>query len=215
MAITIREAGPDDALFLSWVMLTASRSHVSCGVWEHFVDGSEDDCLAFLKMMAVTRIPHLCHHLTFTVAEQDGRPIAGLCGYDPENMGMMAFTQALPEVFEKMGWGKEDQEAAFMRMKSFLDCMPDETPGSWILENVAAIPEVRRQGIISKLLTDMVEKGKLKGFKRAQIGVFIGNTPARGAYEKCGFRFVDEKRTPEFETDYGDSGMARLIWKFN
>lgn len=215
MAITIREAESKDALFLSWVMLTASRSHLSCGPWEHFVGGSEDDCLTFLKMLAITEIPHLFHHLTFIVAEQDGRPIAGLSGYDPEDMGTISLMQALPEVFEKIGWGKSDQKAASMRMKSFYDCIPDETPGSWIIENVAAIPEVRRQGIIGKLLADMIEKGRLKGFKKAQIGVFIGNTPARSAYEKYGFRFVDEKRTPEFEADYGAAGIARLLLHFS
>ncbi len=215
MALTIREAESKDALFLSWVMLSASRSHLSYGPWEHFVGGSEDDCLAFLKMLVVTKIPHLFHHSTFMVAEQDGRPIAGLSGYAPEDLGIIEFMQALPEVFEKMGWDKSDQKAASMRMKSFYDCIPDETPGTWIIENVATIPEVRRQGIISKLLTNMIEKGKFKGFKKAQIGVFIGNTPARGAYEKCGFRFTDEKRTPEFETDYGDAGIARLLWEFS
>lgn len=215
MTISIREARPDDASFLAWVMLAATRSHLSYGLWEHFVSGSEENCRAFLRMISITKIPHLFHHMTFLVAEEDRQSIAGLSCYDPTSFGMMAFVQALPEAFDKMGWSKADRKAALERIKPYLSCMPDDVPDAWIIESVAAVPEVRRRGIISMLLHEAIVRGKSKGFKRAQIGVFTGNTPARNAYGKCGFRFEDEKRTPEFEAAYGDYGIARLLLEFD
>jgi hypothetical protein len=58
MKIDIRPAGPDDAQFLAWVMLTATRSHLNYGVWEHFVGGTEQDCLSFLNCIATTQQSH-------------------------------------------------------------------------------------------------------------------------------------------------------------
>ncbi|HCI29212.1 MAG TPA: GNAT family N-acetyltransferase [Lachnospiraceae bacterium] len=214
MSISIREARSEDASFLAWVMLAATRSHLPHGLWEHFVGGSEEDCLAFLSMVSLTKIPHLFHHETFLIAEEDGQSIAGLSCYDPTSLGMMAFVQALPEVFDKMGWTKEEQKAALVRIQPYLSCMPDDAPDAWIIESVAAVPEVRRRGIISMLLHEAIARGKARGFKRAQIGVFTGNTPARNAYGKSGFIFEDEKHSPEFETAYGDHGIARLLLEF-
>lgn len=94
MAITIRQARPDDASFLAWVMLAATRSHLSYGLWEHYVGGSAQDCLAFLEKIAVTEMPHLFHHTTFVLAEENGSPVAGSSGYDPKALGMTAFGAA-------------------------------------------------------------------------------------------------------------------------
>jgi ribosomal protein S18 acetylase RimI-like enzyme len=215
MTIAIREAGPDDASFLAWVMLAASRSHLAYGLWEHFVSGSEENCLAFLRMISITKMPHLFHYTTFLIAEDDGKSVAGLSCYDPSTLGMVAFSQALPEVFEIMGWTTEDQKAAGRRIKPYLQCMADDAPNTWIIESVAAVPEMRRHGIINMLLHEAIARGKAKGFKRAQISVFTGNTPARNAYEKCGFRFADEKHTPVFEALCGDYGIARLLLEFD
>ncbi|MBN1662386.1 MAG: GNAT family N-acetyltransferase [Deltaproteobacteria bacterium] len=84
---------------------------------------------------------------------------------------------------------------------------------AWVM--LAAVQKVRRRGIISLLLQEAIDRGKAKGFKKAQIGVFIGNMPARKAYEKAGFRFVDDKRTPEFKATYGDEGIARLVMEYD
>jgi ribosomal protein S18 acetylase RimI-like enzyme len=56
-----------------------------------------------------------------------------------------------------------------------------------------------------------MEKGKQQGLHRAQINIYIGNTPAQLAYEKHGFGILDEKRDPIFEEQIGAPGMARLV----
>jgi ribosomal protein S18 acetylase RimI-like enzyme len=215
MTILIREARSEDASFLAWVMLAATRSHLPYGLWEHFVGGSEEECLSFLRMISLTNTPHLFHHDTFLIAQEDGQSVAGLSCYDPTSLGMLAFVKALPEVFDKMGWSKSLRKAALVRIQPYLSCTPDDVPDTWIIESVAVVPEARRRGIISMLLHECIARGKAKGFKRAQISVFIGNHPARNAYGKCGFKFEDEKHSAEFEAAYGDRGIARLLLEFN
>jgi ribosomal protein S18 acetylase RimI-like enzyme len=211
MNIYIRSARPDDVPFLSWVMLTASRSHLNYGIWEHYVGGTEQDCLSFLSLVATTQKPHLFHNSTFIVAEVNGQKVAALSGYDPRVLGMKVFGQALPKVFQKLEWSMDDQKAAVERYRPWMTCIPDDAEGTWIVESVAALPEYRRQGVVSMLLDEVLNRGRRSGYKRAQIGVLINNTPARLAYEKCGFKFDSEKRNPSFEATFGSPGIAKLL----
>jgi hypothetical protein len=41
--------------------------------------------------------------------------------------------------------------------------------------------------------------------------MYIGNLPAQKAYEKQGFKALDEKRHPAFEREIGSPGMMRLL----
>ncbi len=214
MDITIRPAGPEDASFIAWVMITAGRSHLARGFWDQYVNGTQEECLAFVRNVALTAKPHPFHHSIFIIAEKDGKPLAGLSAYDPERVSIGHYLEALPEVFEKAKWSKADQMAGLKRIESFLTCLPDNAPKAWIIESVAAKPEARRQGITNLLLTEMIERGRKAGYERAQISVLIGNTPARRAYEKCGFRLSEGKRTTAFEDTYGTPGIERLLLEF-
>ena len=211
MNIDIRSAKPDDAPFLAWVMLAATRSHLNYGVWERYVGGNEQDCLAFLSLLATTQKLHLFHYSTFLVAEVNGHKAGALSGYDPKILGMKAFTQALPEVIQQLGWSRDEQKVAFERYLPWMTCMPDDAEGAWIVESVAARPEHRRKGVVSCLLDEVLKRGRESGYKRAQIGVLINNTPARSAYEKSGFKFDSEKQDPNFEAIFGTPGIARLL----
>lgn len=193
------------------MILAAGRSHLDYGVWDHYVGSTEAECLAFLTCVSLTAAPHPFHYSTFIVAEDDGRPVAGLSGYDPMRLPMGSYVHALPEVFEKRGWSKDDQQASFKRLISFLACIPANATGAWIVDSVAALPEARRRGMTGKLLEQILDKASSLGLKRAQINVLIGNTPAWRAYAKAGFTFADEKRTPKFEATYGAPGIARLL----
>jgi ribosomal protein S18 acetylase RimI-like enzyme len=211
MSISIRSARADDAPFLAWVMLAASRSHLKYGIWEHYVGGTEQDCLSFLSLIATSQKSHLFHFSTFIVAEINGQKAGALGGYDPQILGMKFFVQALPEVLQKLDWTTDEQRAAVERYRPWMTCMPDDAEGAWIVESVAALPEYRRQGVVSRLLDEMLNRGRRSGYKRAQIGVLINNTPARLAYEKSGFKFDSEKRNQTFEATFGTPGIARLL----
>jgi ribosomal protein S18 acetylase RimI-like enzyme len=211
MNIDIRSARADDAPFLAWVMLAASRSHITYGVWEHYIGGTEQDCLSVLRLIATTQKPHLFHYSTFIVAEMNGQKVGALSGYDPKVLGMKSYVQAMPEVFQKIDWAMDEQRAAFERFRPWATCIPDDAEGAWVVESVATLPECRRQGVVSRLLDEVLTRGRRSGYKRAQIGVLINNTPARRAYEKSGFKFDSEKRNPMFEETFGTPGIARLL----
>ena len=208
--IEIRPARPDDAHFLSWVILTAGRAHVNRGIWEVILGETEEKCLAFLELLVLTEKPHLFHYSCYLIAEAGGRPVAALGGYDPRVFGYQALRGVLPEVFKKMGMAFPDQ-GMNDRSARVLGCIPDEVKGAWVIDSVATLPEFRRRGIVSRLLEEMLERGRNQGFRRAQVNIYIGNRAAQRAYEKHGFNVLDEKRDPVFEEEMGSPGMARLV----
>jgi len=210
MKINIRPARRDDASFLAWVILTAGRAHVKRGIWEVVLGGTEEHCLAFLELVTVTEKPHLFHYSCFLVAEVDDRPAAALGGLDPSLLGLPALQKALPEVFEKLGIARQDEPMSDTAAR-VLECIPEDLDGAWIIDSVATLPEFRRKGLVDRLLKAIMEKGKQQGLHRAQINIYIGNTPAQLAYEKHGFGILDEKRDPIFEEQIGAPGMARLV----
>lgn len=210
MNINIRSAQPHDAPFLAWAILTSGRAHVQRGIWEVILSGTEKECLAFLKKLVVTKTPHQFHYSRFLIAEVDGRPVAGLGGYDPKSMGYPALRKAINEVVHQVGQSEPDPEA-MKRSQKVLVCVPEDVEGAWVVDSVATVPEFRRQGITGELLEKMLEKGRREGFHRAQINIYLGNIPAQRLYEKHGFQIMDEKRHPDFEKEIGCPGMARLL----
>jgi ribosomal protein S18 acetylase RimI-like enzyme len=210
MDIQIRSARPKDSEFLAWLILTAGRAHVARGIWEVILGGTEQDSLEFLNLLAVTATHHPFHYSRYLIAAADGRPTAGLGGYDPKICGYDALYRAMPEVFAKLGYTGPDTEAK-KRAERVLCCIPEDTESAWIIDSVATLPEYRRKGLVDRLLVAILEKGRQEGFQRAQISIYIGNRPAQRAYEKHGFKIVDEKRHPDFEAEIGSPGMARML----
>jgi ribosomal protein S18 acetylase RimI-like enzyme len=208
---TIRAARRDDAAFIAWVILAASRSHLPRGAWDLTIDGSDEDCLAFLERMVVHE-PHglrtFCHWSRFLIAEVDGRAAAGLSGYDPAQVADVS--EAIEHVLKELDWTAEDIAAGNARFVPFLTCVPEQPPGMWIVEWVAARPEFRRRGLVDALLNEVLTDGRRRSYERAQIGVLIGNTPAERAYLKAGFRPDVERRHPDFEALMGCPGISQL-----
>lgn len=211
MNVEIRPARPEDAEFLAWLILTAGRAHVTGGIWEVIIGGTEHDSLEFLRRLAVTTTPHLFHYSCYWVAEADGRPAAGLGGYDPKICGYEALYRAIPEVLKKMGHAGGPDPETHKRAERVLCCIPEDTEGVWIIDSVATLPEYRRKGLVDRLLAAIIEKSRQEGFQKAQISIYIGNRAAQLAYEKHGFKIVDEKRHPDFEAEIGSPGMALML----
>lgn len=211
MNITIRPAQPEDAKLLAWCMLVSGRSHLEIGIWDLIISQPEERCLEFLEMLALQGPRHMCYYTEFLVAEVDGKPVAALEGFDPDSNGEETVAEPLAAVVEKMGLTEEDMAPGQESIAAFYTCHPDFAPGAWIVEQVATLPEHRRAGVISKLIGAVLEKGREQGFSLAQVSFYIGNTPAERAYEKAGFRYVDEKRHPDFEAAIGCPGMIRFL----
>jgi ribosomal protein S18 acetylase RimI-like enzyme len=211
MTTRIRTATAADADFVAWVILTASRSHLPLGAWDHFVGGDQASVLAFLHRMVAQDVPSFCRWEGFLIAEVDGVPAAGLSGYSSSDPAMANPEPALAAASRALGWTEARQQAAGARLGAFLTCVIEPPPDTWVVEWVATQPAFRRRGIMHELLLAIVEAGRGRGFARSQIMVLIDNTAARCAYERAGFVYTDEKRHPDFERVMGCPGIERLL----
>ena len=207
---TIRDATPDDAPFLAWVIQAAARSHVPLGVWDFAFPGPDGPRLEYLAALALAEPPSFAHYTGFLVAEREGRPIAALSGYDPAHADTDAFMAALGNALQAKGWSAEHRALALARMAPMVTCVPDSPPGTWIVEWVAALPEARGRGVARALLLAILERGRAANYTTAQISYLIGNDPASAAYERVGFATIDEKRDPAFEATFKSAGIARM-----
>ncbi len=208
--VNIVEATRDHAKFLAWVALTASRSHMPRSMWDMLVGGSEEECLRFLEALALTDQPHWSHYSMFIIAEIDGRPGSALGGYTEVEMGTPFLMQAIPEASRAVGRTEEDNVAGWQRAGTIALVVPEHVEGAWIVENVATLPEFRRQGLVDRLLVEILDRGRKRGATTADVSVFIGNDGAQAAYEKAGFEVIAEKLHPDFEAVYQCPGVRTL-----
>jgi translation initiation factor 4G len=210
--VRIVEATPAHAPFLAWVMLTAARSHLSVGMWDMWMKGDEAKALAFLEALATTPHAHWAHHSIFIVAEVDGIPAAALSGYVHDERPPTTAFEALPDVVRRLGLDHDAlmQDFVTTGAASIANVGPAHVPDAWVVEHVATAPAFRRQGHTDRLLQAIFDKGRERGATVADIGVLIDNDSAQRAYEKNGFRVVNELRDPQFEAAYGCPGIREL-----
>ena len=191
-------------------MQEAGRSHLPKGIWDIALPGDEDGRLDVLEEIAATNLLHFGHWTRFLVYDVDGEPAAALSAYEASEFGGDKLGQAMGEAFLKLAWSQDEMRAVPERMAPF-GSLGFPTPSDvWIVEWVATLPEHRGKGLVNALLLEILEAGREEGFSTAQIGYFLGNTPAKSAYEKVGFKYVDEYRHVDWETALGSPGVARM-----
>ncbi|MAE94972.1 MAG: GNAT family N-acetyltransferase [Deltaproteobacteria bacterium] len=208
--IELRDANPEDAEFVAWVLLTSHRSHLPKGLWDFSISEDEPECLRYLAQLAVTPHPHFAHYSTFRVAEVDGQRAAALCGYFDEELGIPALGKGIAEADAATGRSEAESAAGFARAGSVMKVAPDHEAGTWVVEHVATRPEYRRRGLVDRLVAEMLDRGRERGASQADIGVIIGNDAAQRAYEKAGFRVLGEKRHADYEATYGSPGIRSM-----
>ena len=211
MSPRIRPGKKEDANFLARVMMLASRGHLQRGVWDLIAGGSENNCLDYLRRLALTEPVSLCHYSSFIVAEHDGRPAAALCGFDPRAGGWQVLADAMKNVQRQLGWTEADEKASADRSAPVWTCTFDTLEGAWVVESVATLPEFRRRGLVDSLMIEILEAGQTRGHRLSQLTILIGNVAAQCAYLKAGFRVLDEKRHPDFEAALGAPGFMRMV----
>jgi len=208
----IREARPQDVSFLARSILIAGRAHVTRGIWEIILGGTEEETLHFLQSLSITQIPHLFHYSYYLIAEEKPfDPVGSLGGYDPNIAGYRALQQAIPEVVRKLNLPAQVSTVSGERANKILACLPKQIDGAWVIDSVATLPDHRRKGVSERLLRAILEKGKTQGYSRAQVNMYVGNEPALKLYRKFGFEIVEEKLDEYFEKSIGSPGMLSLV----
>jgi ribosomal protein S18 acetylase RimI-like enzyme len=210
MAIETRPATAEDAPFLAWVMQEAARSHLEKGIWDIAFPGEDEPRLEILAKVLTTERVHFGHYSLFRILEFDSQPASALCAYEPSEHGIEQLRLGMAEAFSQLGWSPEEMLAVGERVGSFAATGYPNPDGLWIVEWVATRPEFRGRALVRRLLLEILEEGRAKGFECAQIGYLLGNFRAKSAYEGVGFKWVDEHCHPDFEADYGTPGVARM-----
>jgi ribosomal protein S18 acetylase RimI-like enzyme len=214
VSTVLRNATEGDLDFVTWVMLSASRSHLDRGIWEYMNDQNGDTTLAFLRRMAATETVHLFHRSLFLIAEVDGEPAAAMCGYDSDTQGFDVYGREMPAIAGASGVSLEDPEYARrggVLMSGFvMDHVGPDGP-RLVIENVATKPEFRRRGLVAALLDEWFARGRARGYETAQISVFLENTPARNAYLKAGFEPIAEQRSEQWSAEIGCPGTEQML----
>lgn len=209
MATLLRSARSDDAPFVATVLLSAARGHLPRGPWDLALpDAVERDAL--LARLAGGEHASWCHHSAFHVAEVDGVAASALCSFAPRDAGDVTLSRPIAAAFEALGLGADRLAAIAPVFETYLRCFPAFPDDAWIVENVGTRPEHRRRGLLARLLDDALERGRARGCPVAQISCLIGNEAAQRAYEKAGFRVVEERKDPAFEALLGAPGFSRL-----
>ena len=196
--------------FVAWVVHTATRSHLPRSIYDFMISEDEGEILRYLEVFADTEQVHWGHWSLFLIAEADGVPAAGLCGFFENDLGVESMMAGGQEADRKAGRTPEDFAKGWERAKSIANIAHPHEPGAWVIEHVATRPEFRRRGLVQRLIHEILERGRERGAKTGEIGVLIGNDGAQSAYEKCGFGVVGEVRDAEFETAYGSPGAFYL-----
>lgn len=209
--VAIRRGRADDAEFLAWVMLTASRAHLKRGAWDLLIGTEENVCLDYLRRLAIAEPGSLCHYEAFLVAEVDGEPAAAMCGFDVRAGGWGLVSKAMARVQRDLQWTEADLAASQRRSAPLWNCLLPDSGADWGIENVATRPEFRRRGLAHLLLTELLKEGRQRGCQLAQITTYIGNNDAQSVYRNAGFRFSDERRCPEIQSVLNTPGFVRLV----
>lgn len=213
MSVEVRRARPDDAGFLAWVTLCASRSQLTRGIWDLIIGADENGCLDYLARLVVAEPRSIFHYENALVAEAEGQPAAALSGFEMHAGVWRILAEAMSAVQREIEWSEAKFEASRQRSAPLWACFPEDVGADWVIESVATKPANRGRGLASALLDEIVREGVRRGRRLAQITTYIGNDPARSVYEKAGFRFSSERRCLELEPILGVQGFVRLLRK--
>jgi len=201
---------PRDANFLAWVLLAASRGHLSRGWFDIALNAAESRCLEFLKHLATTQPPSWWHYSRFLVAAINAQPVAALSAFRAGEAYSLS-QAAMSEVAEALALAPPEQAAIWRRGSYIFLCAMGGHDDCWTVENVAVLRAYRGRGLINALLSRALEDGAAQGLEQAQVTFAIGNEAAERAYAKAGFSFGGERRHPEFEAVAGAPGLRRLV----
>jgi ribosomal protein S18 acetylase RimI-like enzyme len=204
----LRNTGRGDTRFLAWVIQEASRSHLEFGICDFLLPDARQR-LDFLDAVTWAPTCSFFHHSRFIVAESDGRPIGALSGYGGSGPYDL-LDDAMEEASQNLNWPTGMLEEVAARFESIKEALPDSPDDHWIVEFFATFPEFRGRGVVSRLMQKILDTGREQGFRKAQIGCFMGNHSAQRVYEHAGFKVVEELRDPNWEAVLGCPGTLRM-----
>ncbi|MBD2652632.1 GNAT family N-acetyltransferase [Synechocystis sp. FACHB-383] len=220
--LNTRQATTADIPFLARIEYEASLPPLNHCFWEDLLEGTGTTALEFIEAELKADACNWGNVPDFLILEAEGKPVAAAAGYVPgtEDYCPLRLSQ-LEAIAKELNWTKENL-AAFRgqylglwggNLRPFF-LTPQAT---WIIENVAVLPEARGQGLGKALLRALLEKGRSQGHEFAGIMVINGNDRARHTYESVGFKpyqtFYQDYFSEQFKIDF--PGVTKFGLRLN
>jgi hypothetical protein len=205
MAIKVRKATEEDAAMIAQAILESSRAGKAQGVFDLIFE-SDDDAQLIDRIAALMKAaaPCYCNVGNFLIAESAAGASGILCNYEPRIATHDNFTKALGEV----GVDETYEE----RIAAYLLCVPEMDRQTWVLDFICELPGTGSFEALKELVQKSLLTARLKGYRKVQAIVEIGDTETQMVYEKLGFRFVDEKRSSYYKERFGRPGIMRYAY---
>lgn len=207
-ALSTRQAAIADIPFLARIEYEASLPPLDHCFWEDLLEGTGTSALAFIEAELKADGSNWGGVENFLVLEEAGRPVAAAAGYVPieEDYCPLRLSR-LNAIAEVLNWS---EAVTTMFHDRYLDLWGGNlkpfflTPqATWIIENVAVLPEARGRGLGKALLRALLEEGRSQGHEFAGIMVINGNETARHTYESVGFKPYQTFHADYFTEQFG------------
>jgi ribosomal protein S18 acetylase RimI-like enzyme len=202
----IRPAVPEDVREVTQLMYLAGKSDVDKSIYDVMWPGDAELRMARLAALYKASAPSWYRYDCYLVSEVGGRVAGSLCGYSEAESG----SSMLIEAFKEVGIDRDEGLAILKNLQPYYRVCTPHPQDAWVIEHVAVFPEFRGRGIVTGLLEKILDRGRERGFKHAELDMLIGNTPARRAYEKVGFKVTEEHEDAEFARLFGRPGMLKM-----
>lgn len=174
--MNIREATPADARLIGLCITEAIGEEITDSLAAP--DHTREDVVEMFAELARRDDTQYSYRNTLVVTDPDGTPAGVAVAYDGAGLHEMR------ELFF---------DAARRHLGKEMSAMDDEcTPDEFYLDTLAVVPDRRGRGYAQALIGATAERARKSG-KPLGLLVEKENHPARRLYEKCGFRFYDER----------------------
>lgn len=203
----IRPAEPEDAETLAEHIYLAGKSNAKISVYELLFPGGKQATLDCLKRLVLAKTRSFFHYSRCWVYQVGDEVVASGCHYDEAEAGSSKVIEACIEV----GFSPEDLMAAYERAACFYRVVPIHPEGVWVVEHGVTSEGYRGQKIIGQLMKFSLDYARERGYKKVELGMFMGHDSALKAYKEWGFVVADQKTDPEFEEIFGVPGMVRMV----
>jgi ribosomal protein S18 acetylase RimI-like enzyme len=191
--LSTRKATTADIPFLAQIEYEASLPPFEHCFWEDLLEGTGTTALQFIEAELRTDASNWGGVEDFLVLEAEGKPVAAAAGYVPDTEDYCPLRLSrLEAIAQELNWSKETLSVFRDRYLALWggDVRPFFlTPqATWIIEDVAVLPEARGRGFGKALLRALLEEGRSQQHDFAGIMVINGNDVARHTYESIGFK---------------------------
>lgn len=190
--LTFRRASPDDLDFIAYCNYTASSPSPGFCYWDSLIEGFGLETITFIRQAISLDVLAWCRISDFFIAENNEVPVAGAsCFVMKQDDYRPLDLNNISKLYNALEWSGEQIEQ-FEEKYETVWCNPqDETlrpSGTWTMECVAVVEQLRGQGIGKDLLGHIIQEARDEEIESIGISVTLGNEIAEHLYLSVGFQ---------------------------